>query len=274
MHNDIYILDCELQNKEKELLLAKKNRSDLDLTIDRLKIEILEKKFALDRLIRQGTYNSPDFKVGKINDNTILDRIEIKDINKNKDLLENNSRMEVNISKSNYRFSLDGKREEDVLRDYYRDHDFNEKYIKKYDAFMDKYNNNLLKADYKTLSICEIFQESLTKLYDWNAWENYEEKDNIALEESDSSQKYIAYSMPENDKFFFLLPNKTVKFKQSNSIINAFLAFFDFDIDIATGERATTPKVLVPAVVKLENGVFRIAEDDMKKPLKGVIALR
>lgn len=272
MHNDIDKLDYELQNKEKELLSYLKTCSDLKLKIDRLKIEISEKRFAIDRFIRKVAYNnSSNFEFEKISDNNILSRIEVKNIHENQDLLKNNSTMELNISKSDYRPSFYDKSEEDILIDYYKYHGFKEEEKNIYNEFMYKYNNNLLKADYKSLSICERFQERLTKLYDVNAWEKYEEKDNITLEESDSSQKYIAYPMPGKDKFFFLLPNKTVKFKQANSIINAFLAFFDFDAKTATGERAITPKVMVPAIVKLENGVFKIYDDDMKKPLKGII---
>lgn len=124
--------------------------------------------------------------------------------------------------------------------------------------FMDKYNHNKLPDDYKILSVTDSFATELSRI-NRKGWDAYPDKAEITLSEG-SNAMYYAYSIKENPNSYFLVLAKQFRsqFGGIRVIQNAYLTFFEFDIDVCL----TVPKpakLVKPAIVKLVDGKYQLA---------------
>lgn len=140
---------------------------------------------------------------------------------------------------------------------------------KDYESFMKAYMEGTLpEAKCKVLGVSQNLS-NFTK----EKWERFEGKDEISLVDSPGG-KYWAYPMDAGERRFFLVPSKKVKFQYLQCISNGFPAFFDFDMDKATGDTALTPVVILPAIIErdTEGRYFRAGQGD-EYPPKGKLKL-
>lgn len=140
---------------------------------------------------------------------------------------------------------------------------------KDYESFMKAYMEGTLpEVKCKVLGVSQNLSN-----FTREKWEGFEGKDEISLLDC-SGGKYWAYPIDAGERRYFLVPSKNVKFQYLNCINSGFPAFFDFDMDKATGDMAVTPVVVLPAIVErdTEGRYFRAGQGN-EYPPKGKLKL-
>lgn len=131
-----------------------------------------------------------------------------------------------------------------------------------YDKFMNKLinNNNL---GHRSLIISREWSKQLSK-YNISKWKEFNEANNITLEETDNPPAYYAYVISSKPSYYFLTPADGIAISEYLAVQNAYLAFFDFPND-ELGNNGKKPILVKPALVKLEDGVYKFVNKGILK---------
>lgn len=133
-------------------------------------------------------------------------------------------------------------------------------------AFYEKYISRFLAA-YKTASAdcyLDVYKKYVDELSNYNlsTWNNFPDKNDISLADTQGNAKYYAFSLSKNDnKYFFAVPAKAVRFSEMQIVQGAFLTFFDLPLDDIAKSGGVMPNLVRPAVLeKKEDGLYYLKE--------------
>lgn len=167
-----------------------------------------------------------------------------------------------NSSNMNMQESVAQKTNGSILKDNHEKQNTNQNkmnnpYEKYINEFLDRYSSE--PADY-LLDVYDDFARELSN-YTLATWNNYSQKDNISLTQALGNAKYYAYKLPNQDRYYFAVPARSVRFSEMQIITGAFLTFFDLPLDDIVNSCGVMPKLVRPAVLeKREDGLYYVKE--------------
>lgn len=140
---------------------------------------------------------------------------------------------------------------------------------KEEDDFLKAYRSDegypQLLANSSRLTLTDEAASMLVDLENLNKWAYLakEEKEQIYLVETHREQKYIARQFSYKDEkgltYFFVAPKKGAYFNRATVLRNAYIAYFDMDIDKLPESGTVVYNISEPAIFKKQDGMYILA---------------